>query len=116
MATQLSTLDLLTQRYRVLLTIPEVAEITSMQPQTIRNRLARGDFPIPSLKIGRRRLFRVVDVAAFLDRLAGVDSPCGKYGLATAARRVCEMMPSIFLSLGSALIWTGFGQKIDVPK
>lgn len=74
MATQLSTLDLLTQRYRVLLTIPEVAEITSMQPQTIRNRLARGDFPIPSLKIGRRRLFRVVDVAAFLDRLAGVDT------------------------------------------
>lgn len=74
MATQLSTLDLLTQHYRVLLTIPEVAEITSIQPQTIRNRLARGDFPIPSLKVGRRRLFRVVDVAAFLDRLAGVDT------------------------------------------
>lgn len=74
MATQLSTLDLLTQHYRVLLTIPEVAEITSMQPQTIRNRLARGDFPIPSLKIGRRRLFRLLDVAAFLDRLAGVDN------------------------------------------
>lgn len=79
----ITTLDLLAQRYPVLLTIPDVAEVTSMQPQTIRNRLARGDFPIPSLKIGRRRLFRVIDVAAFLDQVAGIDTSF----LAVARRR-----------------------------
>lgn len=71
MATYPSTLDLLAHRYRVEMSIPEVSEVTKHSCQTIRNQLSMGVFPIPSHKSGRRRLFHIVDVAAFLDRLAG---------------------------------------------
>lgn len=71
MATYPSTLDLLALRYMVEMSIPEVAEATKFRNQTIRNQLTLGTFPIPSHKSGRRRLFHISDVAAYIDRQAG---------------------------------------------
>ena len=44
-----------------------MGEITSTSVDSIRNALSKGSYPIPSFKIGRKRVFRLVDVAAYLD-------------------------------------------------
>ncbi|MBA4076621.1 MAG: hypothetical protein C0508_16375 [Cyanobacteria bacterium PR.023] len=66
---QITTLDFLASRYPPNLTVDQVSEITSDASQTIRNRLHQGLYPIPSFYIGRKRLFRLIDVAAYLDRI-----------------------------------------------
>ena len=62
-----STLTYLSTRYPPSLSVKQVAEITSSSSDSIRNAVSRGSYPIPSFKLGRRRLFRLVDVAAHLD-------------------------------------------------
>lgn len=47
-------------------TIPEAAHLLRVGPQTIRNHLFRGDFPIPSQIFCGRRLFRRADIEAFV--------------------------------------------------
>lgn len=63
-----STLDFLCKSFPPTLTVEQVSEITSEQPQTIRNLVSQGCYRIPSFKIGRKRVFRLVDVAEFIDR------------------------------------------------
>ena len=90
MAIYPSTIELLALRYRVEMSIPEVAEVTKHGCQTIRNQLAMGVYPIPSHKSGRRRLFHIVDVAAYIDRQAGfaVDVSPRRRGRPTKAEQV----------------------------
>ena len=63
-----STLDFLCKSYPPTLNVEQVSEITSEQPQTIRNLVSQGCYRIPSFKIGRKCVFRLVDVADFIDR------------------------------------------------
>lgn len=48
------------------LTIPEAAHLLRIAPQTIRNHIFIGDFPIPTILLCGRRLLRRSDVEAFV--------------------------------------------------
>ncbi len=63
-----STLDYLKTVYPPSLSVKQVAEITSESPATIAGALCRGQYPIPSFKIGSKRVFRLIDVASYLDQ------------------------------------------------
>jgi hypothetical protein len=63
-----SSLGFLSSLYPQTLTVFQVAEITRESIQTIRNRLSSGTYHIPSFKVGRKRLFRLVDLIEFLDQ------------------------------------------------
>lgn len=63
-----SSLSYLSTKYPPSLSVEQLAEITSESPQTIRNRLTLGNYHVPSFKVGRKRVFRLVDVAQFLDQ------------------------------------------------
>lgn len=66
-------LDFLSSRYPPTLTIEQVGEITSEHSQTIRNRLSEGKYHIPSFKVGSKRLFKLIDVAEFIERQSAAD-------------------------------------------
>jgi predicted DNA-binding transcriptional regulator AlpA len=62
-----------------LLGIEELGEYIGIRPQTIRNRLSQGTFPIPAKKICGRVKFERADVEKYLEKLkpryrAGVDT------------------------------------------
>ncbi|MGG5585192.1 helix-turn-helix domain-containing protein [Burkholderia vietnamiensis] len=69
-----SSLPYLSSLYPPALSIAQAAEITGEAPQTIRNRLSKGTYPIWCGKNGRKRFFRLIDVAAFIDQQI-VDAP-----------------------------------------
>jgi excisionase family DNA binding protein len=52
-----------------LLTVDEAAASLGISPKTIRNRLSSGNFPIKSVKLAGRTLFKVSDIDALVDRL-----------------------------------------------
>ncbi len=54
---------------RRLLGIEELGEYLGIRPQTIRNRLSSGTFPIPAKKICGRVKFDRKDVESFLNKL-----------------------------------------------
>ena len=51
-----------------LLSIKEVSAYLNISPQTIRNKLSAGTFPIPPIKIGGKLLWDRRRVDAFLDK------------------------------------------------
>jgi hypothetical protein len=62
-----------------LLGIEELGEYIGIRPQTIRNRLSLGTFPIPAKKICGRVKFERTDVEKYLEKLkpqypTGVDT------------------------------------------
>jgi predicted DNA-binding transcriptional regulator AlpA len=61
-----------------LLGIEELGQYLGIRPQTIRNRLSAGNFPIPAKKVCGRVKFDRKDIERYLDRLkphvSGVDS------------------------------------------
>jgi len=69
MSNAISSLELLSPRYPALLRISDLSTITSEGEQTIRNKICTGVYPIPSITVGRRRIFRLIDVAAYIDNL-----------------------------------------------
>lgn len=74
-----STLEFLAARYPPSLSVKQVAEITSESPATIAGALCRGQYPIPSFKIGSKRVFRLMDVASYIDQqFAAANSPKAK--------------------------------------
>lgn len=74
-----STLEYLNSRYPPTLNVKQVAEITSEAPATINSALSRGEYPIPSFKIGSKRAFRLIDVASYIDQqFAAANSPATK--------------------------------------
>jgi len=70
---QLTLLEYLTPLYPPTVSVRQVSEITSETEQTIRNALSQGRYPIPSFKMGSKRAFRLVDVAAYIDGLCTAD-------------------------------------------
>ena len=55
---------------RRLLGIDELSEYIGIRPQTIRNRLSCGTFPIPAKKVCGRVKFDRRDVESYLDKLS----------------------------------------------
>ena len=69
------TVNLLEIRFNSLtLSVDELAEITHQNPQSIRNAISQGKFPIRSFKAGSKRLFLLTDVAEFIDSQRRIES------------------------------------------
>lgn len=68
-----SFVEFLSTRYPPTLSVREVSEITSEHEQTIRNKVSKGAYPIPSFTLGRKRLFRLIDVADYIERQCATD-------------------------------------------
>lgn len=83
---QFRFLDLLTSKYPPTVNVRQVSEITSQDEQTIRNALSTGRFQIPSFKLGRKRLFRLTDVAQHLEQAFADEQ--SRRSLLPAKRRV----------------------------
>ena len=49
--------------------LADVARVRAGSIKTIRAEIADGRFPIPTIKIGRRRVVAITDLAAYLDSL-----------------------------------------------
>ena len=56
-----------------MLNIYELAVVIGLKPQTIRNKLNCGTFPIKTKKIGRKLLWDKKDVDKFLDGLKPIN-------------------------------------------
>lgn len=56
-----------------MLDIKEVAIVIGLRPQTIRNQLNCGTFPIKTKKIGRKLLWDIRDIDRFLDGLKPIN-------------------------------------------
>lgn len=52
-----------------LLTLSETAELINRSPETLRYWVSRGEAP-PSFRIGKRRMFKVEDVEAWIEEHA----------------------------------------------
>jgi hypothetical protein len=60
----------LREKYGVLLTVEEIAQILRLSnPKSVTNAISAGRFPIPTSKLGKRRVARVEDVAIYVDNL-----------------------------------------------
>ncbi|SPD48424.1 conserved protein of unknown function [Cupriavidus neocaledonicus] len=70
---QPTLLEYLTQLYPPTLSVRQVSEITSETEQTIRNAISQRRYPIPSFKIGSKRVFSLVEVAGYLEGLRTAD-------------------------------------------
>lgn len=72
-------LDYLARFYGPNVTLNELSAITTQHVKTIQNGILSGEYPIPSFKIGKKRVFRLVDVADYLDRqFAAANNPTPK--------------------------------------
>ena len=58
---------------RRMLGIEEVSTIIGLKPQTIRNKLSNGTFPIATRKIGRLLKWDSKDIERFLDSLPKIN-------------------------------------------
>ena len=56
-----------------MLNIKELSIRIGLKPQTIRNRLHNGNFPIKTKRIGRKLLWDLKDVDRFLDGLKPIN-------------------------------------------
>ena len=56
-----------------MLTIRELSERIGLKPQTIRNQLNCGTFPIKTKRLGRKLLWDIKDVDKFLDSLKSIN-------------------------------------------
>ena len=68
---KLSTLDYLLQKYnKRLLKLDEVGAEINMQPQSIRNAITNGTFPIPTVKNMRFRMVKIEHLAQYIDSIS----------------------------------------------
>ena len=65
--------ELLGQTMKRMLTIRELSTRIGLKPQTIRNKLNGGTFPIKTKRIGRKLLWDIKDVDRFLDGLEAIN-------------------------------------------
>jgi predicted DNA-binding transcriptional regulator AlpA len=56
-----------------LMNIKELAEILAIKPQTIRNKLSRGKFEIPTYKIGGKLVWKESEVLSFIKKLERIN-------------------------------------------
>jgi predicted DNA-binding transcriptional regulator AlpA len=52
-----------------LVTIDEAAHVLGVSPKTLRNKLSLGAFPLKTVKLGGRRLFKLVEIESLIDSL-----------------------------------------------
>ena len=57
-----------------MLTISDLSTRIGLKPQTIRNKLNCGTFPIKTKRIGRKLLWDIKDVDRFLDSLKPINA------------------------------------------
>ena len=57
-----------------MLTISELSTRIGLKPQTVRNKLNCGTFPIKTKRIGRKLLWDIKDVDRFLDGLKPINT------------------------------------------
>jgi len=74
------TLELLSRAFpgRLRVSVSDAAGVLGYRPQTARNRLCAGRFPVPSHKDGRRRYVLVADLVAYLGALRATDEALPK--------------------------------------
>jgi hypothetical protein len=72
MTISIHSIDFLAARFPPSVCVKQLSQITSEAEQTIRNKLAAGVYPIPSFSHGRKRLFRLIDIANYIDRVCGL--------------------------------------------
>lgn len=86
-----STLDYLSLHYGPNLTISDLSQITTQNEKTIRNGLLKGQYPIPSFRIGGKRLFRLIDVAEYLDQqYRAANKPVVRRGRPTKVQQIAR--------------------------
>lgn len=71
---------------QVALPILKAGQTLGMSQQTVRNLVCMGKFPLPTFKIGGRRMCHKSDVAAYLDALSEI-TPKHRRGARTKAER-----------------------------
>ena len=71
MQTQNSTLTILLARFnsQVLVPFAAGAECVGIPVQTARNKLHKGEFPIPTVLTGNRRFIHIEDLANYVENL-----------------------------------------------
>jgi len=81
-----TTIEILLARFNGQVLIPFVAasEAAGIPQQTARNRLAKGDYPIPTILNGSRRFVHVADLSEYIESLR---SPKPKRGPKTKASK-----------------------------
>ena len=52
-----------------LMDIKKLAEILAIKPQTVRNKLSRGKFELPTYKIGGKLVWKESEVLSFIKKL-----------------------------------------------
>ena len=72
-------LDLLLKQFpgKLFLSVKETGIASGRCEKTVRNEIALGVFPVQTLKIGRRRLVPITDLAAWLDTITD-PNPVGR--------------------------------------
>lgn len=60
----------------------------SLAPQTCRNKLSRGEFPIKTVLVGNKRLVNKLDLAAYLDSLS---APARRRGRPVGSTKVKKL-------------------------
>lgn len=81
------TLQILLARFNGQVLIPFIpaAETMGFAGQTARNLSSRGEFPVPTVTVGRRRFIHLADMAEYVDALR---APKTKRGPRTKKERV----------------------------
>lgn len=71
-----STLHILLARFngQILVPLAVGAACIGMPIQTARNKLCRGEFPIPTVRQGRGRYIHIHEIASYIDSLRGEGS------------------------------------------
>lgn len=91
MDTSSSTIQILSIRFPGQILIPFIAgaEVIGYAPQTARNKLNLGKFPIPTILHGARRVIHIEDLANYIDNLRGPigQAPRAKRGRPTKASK-----------------------------
>lgn len=66
-----STIQILLAQHdgKVLIPFAAASSTAGMAEQTARNALSRGDYPIPTVEVGRRRFVHVQDLAEYIESL-----------------------------------------------
>jgi len=69
----------------LLVSITEAARLLAIEPDTARKWIGTGRFPVPTYKLGRRRMIRYDELRAYVLSLAPSTTPCG--GASPCGRR-----------------------------
>lgn len=62
---------IIADKYGLRLTVEQFATAINLAPNTIHNRIAKGEIAIPSYVDGKKRFFDYRDVARYLDQMRG---------------------------------------------